>query len=100
MAREKDIDTRVEELERSQRRMGEEIDQLQRELRGLGITVPELNPASPGRTPLSDEARLAALRKVALDARLAKTVGRGKGSVSQEAADQMRADAEADGEDD
>ncbi len=99
MAREKDIDTRVEELERSQRRMGEEIDQLQRELRGLGINVPELNPASPGRTPLSDESRLVVLRRVAEDARLAKTVGPGKGSVSQEAADQMRADAEADGED-
>lgn len=99
MAREKDLDTRVEELERSQRRMGEEIDQLQRELRGMGISVPELNPASPGRTPLSAEARLAALRKAAAKARAAKPVGSGKGSVTdQETADRLSAAVE--GEDD
>ena len=96
MPREKNIDTRVEELERGQRRLAEEIDQLSRELRALGVTVPDLNPARPGRTPLSPEARVAALRKSVAKARASKPGGAGKGAVSDPAvAERLRSEAEA-----
>ena len=97
MPRDKDIDTRVEELERVQRRLAEEIDQLHRELRAMGVDVPELNPARPGRTRLSDEGYIVALRKSAAAARAAKTVGPGKGSVGDpETAERLRAEADED----
>jgi hypothetical protein len=95
MPREKDIDTRVEELERGARRMADEIDQLARELRALGVSAPELNPGAPGRTKLSDEARLAALQRAAAKARASKPVGSGKGAVADaETADRLRSEAE------
>lgn len=50
--------------------MAEEIEQLQKELRGLGVELPELNPA--GRTPLSPQARLASNQRKAAKARAAK----------------------------
>ncbi len=70
MQRDKDLATRLEEVERNQRRMAEEIEQLQHELCALGVEVPDLNPA--GRTPLSPQARLAVLQRSAAIARAAK----------------------------
>lgn len=55
--------------------------------------VPELNPA--GHTRLSPEAYLTALRRQAARARAAKTVGEGRGAVTdEETAAQLRAQAE------
>jgi len=75
------LDRRVEEIERNQRRMAEEIEQLQRELRSLGVHLPELDPAASGKTPRSPEARLAALRRGVAIARSRKRVGEGRGAV-------------------
>lgn len=97
MPREKDVSTRLDEVERIQRRHAEEIEQLQRELRALGVELPELSPA--GRTPLSPQARLAALRLAAAKARAAKPIGDGKGAVSDEAvAEQLARQAEEESE--
>ncbi len=81
MQRDKEFDTRLDEIERAQRRMAEEIEQLQRELKAQGITLPELNPA--GDTPLSPESNLRQLQLAAKRARAAKTVGGGKGAVQE-----------------
>lgn len=80
MARNTDPEQRIDQLERQLARQAKEIDQLRRELRGLGIEVPELNPAH--RTKLSPQARLERLRLAAARARASKPVGTGKGSVS------------------
>ena len=93
MPREKDFATRIDEVERIQRRQSEEIEQLQRELKALGIDLPEIAPA--GHTPLSPEARLVALRRAAAKARAAKTVGDGRGAVGDhEVAERLREQAE------
>jgi hypothetical protein len=92
-----DLERKVEELERNQRRMAEEIEQLQRELRALGVQIPELDPAAPGKTGLSQEARLAVLKKAAAKARASKPVGEGKGAVKdEETAKRLRSGLEGD----
>lgn len=97
MPREKDIATRLDEVERIQRRQSEEIEQLQRELKALGVELPDLEPA--GHTPLSPEARIAAMRRAAAKARAAKTVGEGRGAVGDpEIAERLRDEAEHEAE--
>ena len=61
--------------------MAEEIAQLRRELRALGVNIPELDPTAPGKTPLSEEALLASMRRRAARARAKKQLGEGKGAV-------------------
>lgn len=96
-----DLDRRLEELERNQRRMAEEIEQLQRELRALGVQIPELDPAAPGKTQLSPEARLVVLRQAAKKARAAKPVGEGRGAVKDpETAERLRTGTEEAPDDD
>lgn len=92
MPRGKDIETRLDEVERIQRRQSEEIEQLQRELKALGVELPDLEPA--GHTPLSPEARLVAWRRAAAQARAAKAVADGRGAVGDpETADRLREEA-------
>lgn len=99
MSRAKDIETRVDEVERTQRRQSEEIEQLQRELKALGVDLPDIEPS--GRTPLSPEARLAAMRRSAAKARAAKAVREGRGAVGDhETAERLRDEAAEEHDDD
>lgn len=98
MSRDRDVDRRVDELERGQDRMAEEIGQLRRELRALGVNIPELDPAAPGRTPLSEAALLASMRRRAAQARAKKRIGAGSGAVKEPETLQRLVEASEEGE--
>lgn len=68
-----------DQQQRVSARLENELQQLRRELKALGVRVPEVNPT--GRTKLSPEARLAAMRAAAAKARASKPVGKGTGAV-------------------
>ena len=91
--------SRIELLERTNRRQDELIVQLRRELRAFGVELPEINPA--GRTPLSPQARSAHRQILAARARASKPVlvdasGRaGMGSLrSDETKERLAVEAE------
>lgn len=94
MSSKDEILDRLDEVERNQSRMAAEIEQLRRELQAHGLSIPEINPA--GRTPLSEEARLARFQRAAAVARQAKRVGEGRGCIkSPETAEKLRREAAA-----
>lgn len=83
----------VEQQRRLNTRRDAELEQLRRELRALGVRVPDLNPT--GRTKLSPQARTAAMRASVAKARAAKPVGKGKRAVSDpDVAARLRAEAQ------
>lgn len=97
MPRDTDDTTRVierlraehEQLRRLSSRQELELQQVRRELRALGVQLPEITP--DGHAKLSPQARLACARRAAAQARAAKTVGSGKSSVrTAEVAARMR----------
>lgn len=93
MSTDDDLASRVDELERLTTRQAEEIALLRRELRALGVQVPDRNPARP--TKLSPQARVERMRRSAARARAAKLVGEGKGSVRDPTtADRLRQEAQ------
>lgn len=63
------------------RLQGREMAQIRRELRALGVQVPELRPGG-ARTPLSPQALRAVQLRRCDDMRRRKPVGAGKGCVS------------------
>ncbi len=95
MAREKDLERRVAQIERNQDLILRELGQFRNELRALGLDVPDLDPARD-RPKLSPQARLALLRRAAATARASKEVGEGKGALnSPETAARLREEAQA-----
>lgn len=88
MPSDSDVEDRLDRVERRQERLDEEVRQLRRELKALGVDIPDLSPT--GKTPLSPQARLARLRLAAAHARAAKGVGPGVGRVNlSETADRL-----------
>lgn len=86
-----DADARIDALEDEVAELRAQIQALTRELRALGVQVPDYED-NPGREPMSPEALRALREDLALQARAAKPVGKGKGKLSR--AEKQKAVAE------